>query len=206
MENKQFIDAVSLPDEEWRSLEDYDGYLFSSLGRIISFKKRSPKLLSLYIAETRGRKYTYVHFGKEHKRRTIHRLIALAFIPNPQNLPEIDHINNDGTDNRVCNLRWCTHKENMNNPYTKKNKEIYYPRATELRTGLSKKLNIFQCDNKDKAIRLAQYKDGILIRTYGSLGEAERCGFLKTSLSAVIHGRLKTYRGYTWEIIHDDLP
>lgn len=203
MENKKFINEVSLPGEEWRSLENYDGYLFSSLGRIISFKKRTPKLLSPYIAETRGRKYASSHFGKIHRRKSIHRLIALAFIPNPKNLPEVDHINNDGTDNRACNLRWCTHKENMNNPYTKDNKEIYYPRAEKLRVEQNKTVNIFRCDNREKAKKVAQYKDGELIRIFDSIGEADRDGFLKTSVSAALHGRLKTYRGYEWRILED---
>ena len=46
------------------------------------------------------------------------RLVAKAFIPNPDNLPIVDHINTNTKDNRVCNLRWVTAKENMNNENT----------------------------------------------------------------------------------------
>ena len=49
----------------------------------------------------------------------IHRAVAELFVPNPENKPEIDHINTDRYDNRACNLRWVTHKENCNNPLTK---------------------------------------------------------------------------------------
>jgi len=61
--------------------------------------------------------YYIVDLSKDGNRKifTIHRLIALAFIPNPDNKPNIDHINRIRTDNRLENLRWCTQKENCNN-------------------------------------------------------------------------------------------
>lgn len=49
----------------------------------------------------------------------LHKIVANLFIPNPHNKPEVDHINSVRTDNRVENLRWVTHKENMNNEITK---------------------------------------------------------------------------------------
>tara|TARA_R110002153_G_C12944930_1_gene457833 strand:- start:55 stop:513 length:459 start_codon:yes stop_codon:yes gene_type:complete len=53
--------------------------------------------------------------NKIRKNITIHRLIALHYIPNPDNKPYVDHINRIKTDNRICNLRWCSHLENMQN-------------------------------------------------------------------------------------------
>lgn len=68
--------------------------------------------------------YPQIHIQQDGKLRVVpvHRLVAEAFIPNPDNKPCVDHINTEKTDNRVENLRWCTHKENCNNPLTKEHK------------------------------------------------------------------------------------
>ena len=66
--------------------------------------------------------YLYYVLCVNGDRRTVkaHRLVAIAFLDNPQKKPAIDHINGDKTDNRVSNLRWVTNKENTHNPRTLK--------------------------------------------------------------------------------------
>lgn len=63
--------------------------------------------------------YLQVCLGRIRKTVFVHRLVAEAFLPNPENKPAVDHINGNRLDNRVENLRWVSHKENCNNPNTK---------------------------------------------------------------------------------------
>ena len=63
--------------------------------------------------------YHQVGLSGSRKTAFVHRLVAEAFLPNPENKPCVDHINGNRADNRIENLRWVTHKENCNNPNTK---------------------------------------------------------------------------------------
>ena len=74
---------------------------------------------NLYIGWSNGYRTVFLSKNKERKLKKIHRLIAEAFIPNPENKPCIDHINTIRHDNRIENLRWATYKENGNNEITK---------------------------------------------------------------------------------------
>lgn len=97
--------------EQWKDIEGYEGlYQVSDMGNVRNVKyNRSLKP----VLNPGG--YLKVILSKDGKRKTckVHRLVAEAFIPNPDNKPTVDHINTIRTDNRVSNLRWFTHKEQM---------------------------------------------------------------------------------------------
>ena len=186
--------------EIWKDIEGYEGYQVSNLGRVRSLDRIDSNnhplngaILKPYISNSG---YLLVGLYKQQKRdrKLLHRLVAEAFIPNPENKPEIDHINTIKTDNTVflnedgsvnyekTNLRWVTRSENNNNP------------LTLLKTGESKK-------GKKYHIRpVLQYdKDGNFIREWDTITEAERTLNIAHKIWNVCQGKRKTCGGYIWK-------
>ena len=111
--------------EEWRSIPGYEGlYEVSSYGRVksleISYVRKDGRMYHkpeiILSPKNNGKGYLTVclYKNKTHKYYLIHRLVAQIFIPNPDNLPEVNHLDEDKTNNRVDNLEFCDHKYNVN--------------------------------------------------------------------------------------------
>lgn len=115
--------------EEWRDIKGYEGiYQVSNLGRVKSlahtYSRRNGITKAEHIITTSERVLSPLNVGRylrigltDVKHRTvqhsIHRLVAEAFIPNPDNLPEVNHLDCDGHNNIVSNLEWCSHYDNI---------------------------------------------------------------------------------------------
>lgn len=172
-------------DEEWRPVVGYEGrYEVSNLGRVRSidrlvyhkesntYHKVKGILLSLCL-DRKGYQFVALGAGRNNQKR-VHRLVAEAFIPNPENKKFIDHINTIRTDNRIDNLRWVTCSENCNNP-----------------NSLSKRtIPVVQIDPKTNEV----------IKKWPSVSSVERA-FNSKNISACCNGKIKTSRGYIWR--HD---
>lgn len=98
--------------ETWKSIPDSEFYSVSDQGNIRNDK--TGYIFQLKNKQKHDRYATVVIGPKENRiRRKVHRLVAQMFIPNPENKPEINHIDGNKFNNRVDNLEWCTHSENM---------------------------------------------------------------------------------------------
>ena len=129
MNKLQNTEIQNLDGEIWKDIPDYEGYYqvsnFSrvkSLNRYINLnniiKKIKERILKQFVYKSKN-SYTSVIFSKNgiHKRYSVHRLVAFAFIENFKNKPHINHKNSVKYDNRVENLEWCTPLENMKHAY-----------------------------------------------------------------------------------------
>ena len=145
-------------NEIWKPIKGYEGlYEVSSLGNVRSVDKYL--MFGNHYCLFKGKPmkphhnstgYLRIGLRKNNQKKNyfVHRLVAEAFIPNPSNLPCIDHINTIKTDNRVENLRWCSCKENMNNPLTREyaNIKIRSKEVQEKRLATKRKKQSYGCE------------------------------------------------------------
>lgn len=204
--------------EIWKDIPDYEGYYqVSNLGRVKGVERFVKQGLAIRHVKERFLKvyrgwqgYSCVTLCKDKKSKPVplHRLIAEAFIPNPDNKPEIDHINTIRTDFRLENLRWVTHSENMRNPITKKLVDVNARSKDAIRKGVKSKI---LRKRKTAPKRVYQFNlKGEFIAEYESAREASRVtGVTAMTIAEVSRGGLRGRQscgGYLWSRSKDIIP
>lgn len=169
-----------MKEEIFKEIAGYEGlYEVSNFGNVRSLKYGKTRTLKHY--KTRNG-YQQVDLYKNSKRNHhyIHRLVATAFIENPDNLPEINHKDEDKTNNVVSNLEWCDHIYNSN----------HGTRNERVADALS-----------EKVVQLTLEWE--FIKEWESVNECGRNGFDKSNVSACCNGKRKTHNGYRWMFAKD---
>lgn len=187
--------------EIWKNIPFYPFYEISNNGnvRVIEHTDCLNRLKKTRLRKIRKTEkgYSYVTIydvvNKKYKLMLIHRLVAEAFIPNPNNLPLINHKDCNPDNNNVCNLEWCDYS--YNNTYAD---AIAKRNATRLRNNPNNECWKNVPWRKD----VLQYdKNGVFIAEYKSIAEAARAnqGFKKTTIGMALNGKSKTAYGYVWK-------
>lgn len=108
------FDTATMDGEIWAAIDGFNGYYqISNYGRVKRIRDGWPVKMLRISRDSRGYPHTSLHFDKTKTTIKIHRLVANAFIPNPEGKRTINHINGIKTDNRVENLEWMTDVENV---------------------------------------------------------------------------------------------
>ena len=171
-------------EEQWKPIPGYEGkYEISNYGRVKSYqyckKQKTNERFLTPIRQTTG--YCFVNLYKDKKMKlvSIHRLVAESFVPNPDNLPVVNHKDESRDNNYFENLEWCTHKYNLSYGTTRK------------RIAEKNSKPVLQFDI-----------NGNFIKEWPSMSRAaESFGYApaKSHIIDCLKGRHKTAHGYVWK-------
>jgi len=180
--------------EVWKDIKGYEGlYQVSNMGRVKSLERIVPRksgrkqtirerILKPRVGRNGYLQVSLYNGSDSVNQFYVHRLVCEAFHENPKNKLEVNHINEDKSDNRACNLEWVTRKENCN--FGTRNAR----------------------SAKAKSKSVGQYTtDGELVKIWQSTREVERqLGFDHSVISKVALGKKKTSHGYVWKYIEEE--
>jgi len=172
-----------MANEVWCDIKGYEGiYQVSNLGNVKRLGgtpwRKKDRLLTPKLASQGG--YPQVTLSKECKATCfyVHRLVAEAFVPNPNGYPEINHKDENKENNCASNLEWCDRKYNINYGTLKARLSAIHLRAVKQYT-----------------------RDGQFVRYYPSEKSTKADGFTPQCVSQVCNGKQKLHKGFFWEFV-----
>ena len=167
--------------EEWLEIEDYPNYLVSNKGMVRNNKFKTDKKLTI---GDNGYYFVNLYNGDKHQFKTVHRLVANAFIENSENLPCVNHKDGNKLNNTVENLEWVSYSKNAKHAYQK---------------GLRKPVKYKGWNNKE----VAKYDlQGNLLSNYKSVRDAAKSNNLsEKAIARVCRGERNKYANLKWEYV-----
>lgn len=181
----RWLSLENLPNEKWKDIKGFESlYQISDYGRVKSLKRHTTfnRILNNNINKKNG--YCYVSLSKNGKLyyKRVHRLVAQTFIPNPDNLPQINHKDQNKHNNKSTNLEWCTPKYNCN--YGDRNKRMV---ATQRK-------KVIQYDLNHNVIKI-----------WDSLSDIKRVlDYSISHISQCCNGYRKTANKYIWKYMEGE--
>lgn len=168
-------------EEIWKDIQGYEGkYQVSNLGRVKSL--RGNKLLKL--SERTGYLRVALTINYNCKFFSVHRLVAECFLPNINNLPQVNHKDGIKTNNNMLNLEWCTNKENVRHAW----------KNNLCNNNLRKNRQILQLD-----------ENGNVLKVWERFSEIEEnLKITRKNICSCCHGKRKRAGGYIWKFKKED--
>ena len=181
---------------KWVDIVGYENeYQVNQFGQIRTLKN-SPKckkfdLLKPQTSKKNGYVYQMLYKKGKQKLLRVHRIVAMAFLPNPNNLPQVNHKDGDKQNNKVDNLEWCMQSDNMLHAY-----------KNGLQTPSEKQRQAIINTNKLKQKKVVLIKDGITVKMFDSLSEASRQTKISVShISRCCTQKRNATNGVEWRFV-----
>ena len=165
-------------EEIWKVVEEFPTYEVSNLGRIKFTKSNTIKTTKI----KNGRVIIRFKINNKQYERFLSRILAIAFIPNPENKSDVNHIDENPLNNDLSNLEWTTRKEN-NNHGTR-----------------NKRASLKMLKNGGKRVKQIDLQ-GNLIKIYPSCNRTQQHGFTFSLVAKVCRGEQNTHKGFKWEYV-----
>ena len=183
-----------LPKPIWKNIKEYEGkYQVNQLGQVRSLNYRRTGRIKRLKCSKDNYGYKRVYLCKDNKPKfyRVHRLVAETFIPNPNNLLIVNHIDENKANNCIWNLEWCTVA--YNNNYGIHNEKISKTMKQRVKNGYH---------NNDTSKKIICIETGIIYNTVKEATEAMGCG--ASTISMCLIGKHKTACGYHWKYYIED--